>query len=457
MTNKLSLPPLRDLPPGRLGQRKEHLLAEIERQERPAFAFPTSIRSGRFARVGRPGFVGAALVLAATVTLAGLLVVRTGTSTASAAEVRAKLTQALGRARSISGEFTVVTRPVGPLHRTTGCLNCYPAVPTPSKFVIAADGSYAEKTAGTVHTLRGRNVQVSSANAYDATTGVLTSYGGVYFKGRLLYVKATHIEPGVSFSPEAQLAAFVRQALATRNPRVHDTTFDGRRAWKLTLRFRQGTASDDFYYSYGVRVDVVVDRATGLVLQVTQYALTPNRWTSIESIRNLKIDVPTSAADFRLPVPAGARVVRLDYGFRRVSVSHAAGIVGYRPLLPTVTGGRPLVDFAVAKTNSLRLLPHGPGPIYRGVVSARYGRGLDSFVVSTRRGHAGDLAELVQGLSAHTVRLNSGPLKGALAYLSTSAPNPGYLAAFHNGLIVQVTATSANEAITIANSLSQRS
>lgn len=45
MTNHVSIPSLRDLPAGRLGQRKEHLLAEITREHRPAvwrpkFAMP---------------------------------------------------------------------------------------------------------------------------------------------------------------------------------------------------------------------------------------------------------------------------------------------------------------------------------------------------------------------------------------------------------------------------------
>ena len=40
MTNDYSIPPLRDLPPGRLAQRSEHLRAEITRQPQRRFVIP---------------------------------------------------------------------------------------------------------------------------------------------------------------------------------------------------------------------------------------------------------------------------------------------------------------------------------------------------------------------------------------------------------------------------------
>jgi hypothetical protein len=185
---------------------------------------------------------------------------------------------------------------------------------------------------------------------------------------------------------------------------------------------------------------------------VTQYADTPDRWTSIESIHGLRIGGPTTPADFTVPKPAGVRAVDHDYGFRRVAVGKAAAIVGYRPLLPTATGGRPLVDFAVARVSRLGLAG-ARGPVLRDAVSARYGRGLDSFAVSTWRGSRAELADLIQGVSARTVQLTHGPFEGALVYLSTSPPNPGYLVGFRDGLIVRVSASSARDAIAIAESL----
>lgn len=64
MTNHYSIPPLRDLPAGRLGQRKEHLLAEITREQRPAISLP---------RLRMPGFRVAVVAAAfAVVALAPL-------------------------------------------------------------------------------------------------------------------------------------------------------------------------------------------------------------------------------------------------------------------------------------------------------------------------------------------------------------------------------------------------
>jgi hypothetical protein len=389
------------------------------------------------------------LAAAAVAAAIAFLITSASPDTASAAEVRAKVTEALGTPRSIRGAFTVVTRPSRPVRHRFGCRNCRPAVPIPSTFVFAADGSYAAHTKGTHATLRGP-VDVGSDIAYDAKTGVQTSYWHGFVDGRGLYLRATNIDPATPrYSPEAQLAAWVRQVLAARSPRVGNTSFEGRSAWKLTLRFTPG---DDFYDTYGVRVDVVVDRATGLVLQVTQYADTPDRWTSIESIHALRIGGATTSADFTVQEPAGVRTVNHDYGFRRVAVAKAAAIVGYRPLLPRSTGGRPLVDFAVASASRLGFAGVR-GPVLRDAVSARYGRGLDSVVVTTRRGHLADQADLLQGISARTVKLTRGPLAGDNALLSTSPPNPGYLTAYHHGLIVQVFATSAREALAIAESL----
>jgi len=306
-----------------------------------------------------------------------------------------------------------------------------------------ADGSYSLITLP-------RDASSRSDSAYDASTGVqILEFAGGWV-GLHLYVEANNLDPAQSTrTPEALLAAWVQHALAAHSPRVTNTGFEGRPAWALTLRFTPG---DDFFDTYGARVDVTVDKATGLVLQVTQYANSPDRWTSIESIHNLQVGTPTTAADFTLPQPVGARVVTHDYGFRRVLVAQAAAIVGYRPLLPTKTGGRALVDFAVAKASSQKLLPEMVGtPVYRDVVSARYGRGLDSFVVSMRHGRPSDVVP--GGISARTVTLSGGALAGETAWLSTSPPDPGYVAAFHDGLVVQIHAFSTRDALMVANSL----
>jgi|GEM_PF-6181832 len=434
-----SIPPLRDLPPGRLDERTQHLLAELTGEPKPRYARPSFV----LPRVRLAAFAGGLATLAVIAAIA-LLTTRAGTETASAAEVRTKISQAMNTPLNLRGEYTIRTQPSGPVpRRQAGCLNCQPVVPTPSKFVIGTDGSYSLITLPLDATPR-------SDSAYNASTGVQTSYieGGI--PGLRVYVKSINLDPAQSVrSPEAQLAAWVQHALAARSPRVKNTSFEGRPAWALTLRFTPG---DDFFDTYGTRVDVTVDKATGLVLQVTQYANSPDRWTSIESVHNLQVGTPTTAADFTVPQPAGVRSVTHNFGFRRVAVSEAAAIVGYQPLLPTKTGGRALAEFAVAKTSSQRLLPEMVGtPVYRDVVSARYGRGLDTFVVSMRHGRPSDVVP--GGISARTVTLSGGALAGETAWLSTSPPDPGYVAAFHDGLVVQIHAFSTRDALMVVNSL----
>jgi hypothetical protein len=435
-----SIPPLRDLPPSRLDARKQHLLAEITGESAPRHALPPFV----LPRLRLLAFAASVTTVALVAAIA-LLATRAGTDSASAADVLAKISQAMSTPVTLRGDYTVRTQPAGaPPRGQRRCLGyCETAVPSPSKFVIGTDGSYALITPP--------DTSLKSDSAYNASTGeqILEIAGGV--KGLRLYVKAINLDPAQSTrTPEAQLAAWVQHALAARNPDVTNTNFEGRPAWALTLRFRVG---DDFFDLYGTRVDVTVDQATGLVLQVIQYANSPDRWTSIESIHNLQVGTPTSTADFTIPKPAGYRSVTHSFGFRRVAVTKAAAIVGYQPLLPTDTGGRTLADFAVAKTSSLKLLPEFDAPVFRDVVSARYGSGLDSFSVSTRRGPASDVVP--EGISAQTVTLSGGALAGETAWVSTSPPDPGYVAAYHDGLVVQVHAFSTRDALMVANSLTQ--
>jgi hypothetical protein len=70
-----------------------------------------------------------------------------------------------------------------------------------------------------------------------------------------------------------------------------------------------------------------------------------------------------------------------------------------------------------------------------------------------RRGQPSDVVP--GGISARTVTLTDGALKGDTAWLSTSPPDPGYLAVFHNGFVVQIHAFSTRDALMVANSLTQ--
>ena len=170
----------------------------------------------------------------------------------------------------------------------------------------------------------------------------------------MYYVRSTGNNPAFASWPENALATWVLHALDSGDADVKSTTFEGREAWALTLDFEPG---DDYYDTYGARVDVIVDKETGLLLQLTQYENDPNYWTSIETIHNLKLDTATSRSDFVLPVPAGTKVIRHDYGFTRSTPAETSAIVGYAPLLPRDTGGRALTRLAAAKRSQSRPCP----------------------------------------------------------------------------------------------------
>jgi hypothetical protein len=434
VTVRYSPPPSRKLPPERLDRIKANLLEELG-PKRPSVVSVVTWKR-----------LVATAMLVLLVAVGGWIATRGGTDTASAAEVKAKLAEGLRFSQSIRGGFSVRTQYPGPRPRgIPGCWNCTPVVPVPSKFVIGADGSYSSITLPLDATIR-------NDVAYDASTGIETSIPRFSDPetGLPLYVRASNLDPASQrYAPEAQLGAWAQGVVATRNPRIENTTFDDRSAWKLTVTPTPGTSLYDFY---GARVDVVVDQSTGLVLEVTRYAFSTDRWTSIERVHDLKIGGPTSDADFMVPKPSGVRELVHDYGFRRVSVKEAASVVGYQPLVPSDTLGRSQSDFAVAKL-SKPLLDVPGAPIGRDVVSARYGRGPDSITVSTRLGKANEVFELLGGVSSRTVHLTSGPLVGDHAYVSTTPLVTAIFSAFHRGLLVQILAPSASDAIAIANSL----
>ena len=430
MTSLLPPEP-RDLPADRLEERTRHLLAEITASARgaPGPLAPAGAQSPPCPTAG-------AIDVVATVATRDL---RWGTTEASAAQVRAGITTGLSVPRSIRGAFTVETRPPLPRKQLHGCSNCKPPLPVASTFVLAADGSFSSRALAPTQ-------RFPASVAYNADTDVITETAEL--RSSTIYLRGTGNNPAfTSFRPESALATWVLHALDSGDVHVTDTSLDGRDAWALKLTFVPG---DDYYDTYGARVDVVVDKETGLLLKLTQYANDPSYWTSIETIHDLTLDAPTAPGDFVLPVPPHARVVDHDFGFKRVTAGEAAAIVGYRPLLPTATGGRTLTRLAAAGRSQLAFLADMKGPVLRNAVTARYGDGLGAITVSTRRGTR---AEIAPELSARTITVARGPLAGTTAYVSTSPTAPGYLSAYHDGLVIEISAASEDDAVAAAESL----
>jgi hypothetical protein len=265
--------------------------------------------------------------------------------------------------------------------------------------------------------------------------------------GQAVYLRTVNVDPALlEYAPEARLGIWMQGALTDGATHVAEVTLDGRAAWKATATFQPG---ESLYALYGARVDVVVDRETGLVLQLTQYAYDRDRWTSIATVRDLEIGGSTSDVDFTVPKPPGAVEHSHDYRFRRVPVEAAAATIGYPPLLPSDTGGLTLADFAIAKTSEYPF----PGlPARRDVASARYGTGAAGITVSTYRGPVSDLTTLLGG-DYETVHPAGGPLTDSVAYVSKPALSAAVVAAFADGLLVRITAPTTEQALATANSL----
>jgi hypothetical protein len=433
----------RQLPPDRLEQRRQHLLAEIAMDQGTRSRW--SPLPGSLAR-----HVLAVAAVVAVAAIAGFVFSRGGTSIASAAEVRAKLAEGLRLSQSIRGEVSVRTQDPGPRPRGfRGCVNCMPGVPLPSRFVIGADGSYSSITLPFDATQR-------NDIAYNAATRVETRFtaaGSSSTGGESrLYMRALNVDPAyATYGPEGRLGAWVQGALRGHDPEIKNTTYDGRSAWEMTVTFTPGQQLAD---GWGVRVDVVADRQTGVVLQVTQYAYDTERWTSIQSVRNLEIGAPTSADDYTVPKPVGSPELSWDMKFRRVPIAAARAIVGYSPLLPGNTLGRARSDFAVAKIANLAP-PESGSPAIHDAVGARYGNGPNAITVSTRRGRLDELLTTtgIAGGTARPLKLTRGPFVGDYAYVSTDPLRAAVFACFHRGLIVQISAPSAQDAITVAESM----
>jgi hypothetical protein len=436
MTTDYSPPPRKELPPERLAALKAHLLREIAAEHVARRKLIFGIAPARVIAV-------AATVVCLAV-VAAFVLTRAGSESASAAEVRAKLATSLPLSEVVRGELVVQKRSLGPRPRgVPGCLNCGgPLVPSPAKFVLAPNGSYSSLM---LPLDAPKRVDVG----YDAASDVQTSLG--IFRdaqGRLLYLRASHLDPTHmlevgTYNPLEDLPSRVLGAVAGQDPHVRTMRFLGRPTWALTMLFTPGTG---LWNSFGRRIDVVVDRQTGLVLQLRQYAYSATRWTSVATVRNLEFGGPTSASDFAVAKPANAIERDHDYGFRHVAPADAATVVGYQPLLPTETLRHSLSAFAASKKTTL---PLENSPVFNDVVAARYGDGPNQVTVSMWRGQVSELPNY----GGRTIHFKRGPLINDESYLEESDVARAFVNAFHDGLVIRVSAPSGRQAVAVAESL----
>jgi hypothetical protein len=300
---------------------------------------------------------------------------------------------------------------------------------------------------------------------YDSSTGVARSIQHSASMGgsALFYAERTGVAPGPpdlgppSWLIPEQLGAYVRAALASRDPGVREVTYEGRAAWRLDVHTVPNAVAPELS---GDELQVTVDRRTGMPVLVIERK--QGKVLRTLRLEQLAVDTAPAAGAFRAQFPAGVEVMRSDDGFRRVSLSEAAHLVGYRPLVPDwVPAGYELAEVAVAR-ESAPTGKEGGNPQSHGVVSLSYRRGLDQFLVTTRLRGSGTWSDPLasgEGFIDHPERVDvaTGALAGSDVELVVSPRALPHIWALTHGLVVTVGGDLSRAELTrVAESLRAR-
>jgi hypothetical protein len=363
-----------------------------------------------------------------------------GPQPASAAVVKAHVRAALATLHSLSGVFVAT----GPRETDGGR---WP-------FTVDATGD-----------LRLEGPRPEDVITYDASTGVVRSAQHSASAGgdALFFAKRTGVAPGPPDQgpptwvlPE-QYGAFVRAGLADAPASVKNTTYDGRRAWRLDVDTTPNAVMPDLS---GDHLAITVDQITGMPLRVVE----SKQGTVLRELRieDIAVNPHLPASRFALAFPAGADVMRNDDGFRRVPLDEVGSVVGYRPLVPTwVPEGYRLATVAVAH-EAAPTGKEGGNPSSKMVVSISYRRGVDQFLVTTRLRGDGAWHDPLASPDGYTdtptsTRLTVGALTGIDAQVVISPHAEPHLWALTDSLVLTVSGDLNRPELTrIADALSER-
>lgn len=401
-------------------------------------------RRNRIRWTARTAFVAAAAALAALVV--GLPRDAGGPEIATAAEIKAKVAAALSSADSIGGELVV---------RGASYRNAYGWERRRWTFALTASGDFRFTHDGG-----------SSDLAYDSSKGIERSVGSISgdTDGALERrgVAPGPPDPGPSESfLQRDFGAVVRALLAADDPRVTETTYDGREVWKLDVDATPNAIVPELS---GDHFELTVDKETGFPLRVVE--LKNGEFLDEIRIEDVEIDPELTEADFRVHFPPGTEIARTDDGFRRVGLDEVEAVVGYAPLLPEqVPDGYELAEVAVAKEAPPTGV-EGGNPISANVVSLGYRRGLDRFVVTTRLRHVPGFQDIWddplgtgEGFrdDPERIHLTAGALDGVQVELLIAPRNTPHMWAKTDKLVVTVAGDlSREELIAVAESLQPR-
>lgn len=264
-------------------------------------------------------------------------------------------------------------------------------------------------------------------------------------------------DPGAAeWMLQRRLASLVRSLEHAEDGTVTEGDRAGRDVWLLQLDIEPNLVGGDHAPD---RLEVTVDQATGFPLRVLE---TRNGvLVSDLSLEDLDFDPALSTESFTLSLPSDLSPSSADFGFRRVALHEAGGVVGYAPLTPTwLPEGFELFEIAVAE-NSQATGKEGGNPPSRGVVSTVYRRGFERVSISTRLTGAqvqlwSDPLASPEGVidQPRTVVLESGAFAGASAEVVTEARTVPHLWAFNDDLVLTVSGDLAlDDLVRVAESL----
>lgn len=413
------------------------------------------VRRNRIRWTARTAFVAAAAALAALVV--GLPRDAGGPEVATAAEIKARVAAALSSANSLSGEI---------VFHGSSYRNAY-GWEKPKRW------SFAMTAQGDVHI---REKDGPNDMAYDARKGVERSLntsesigGDTLFAAERRGLAPGPPDQGPSESfLQRDYGSIVRALLAAHDPRIAETTYRGRPAWRLEIAVRPNLIVPELS---GDEFVITVDRETGFPLRVLE--LKDGQVLDEIRLEEVEVDPQLSPDEFTVRFPDDMEVARTDNGFRRVDLSEVEDRVGYPPLVPThVPDGYELAEVAVARDASPTGVEAG-NPVSRNVVSLAYRRGLDRFIVTTRlsRVRAPGEPQLTpeelwsdplgtgEGFrdEPERIRLSRGALEGIEAELLIVPRNTPHIWALTDKLVVTVAGDLTRaELLAVAESLQAR-
>jgi hypothetical protein len=373
----------------------------------------------------RPGrrlwALAAAAALAAIATAVAVLAFPRDSDVASAAEVRAAVSEGMGSAGSVSGVFVNREQP--------NAENRW-------RFVLDESGSFR---------IEGLGPNSPTVLAYDSPSNVET------WSDLGIFTRRTGLAPGAPDSAPASwvvqrgLGAVVAALVAAPDAGVEEITYAGRSAWLL----RTATGNP------GEQRLITVDRVTGI--PVRDERLRDGKFAGEWRIEGLQVSPAGATAVFRLQPKRDQQQTTYDMGFRRVRFSDVAAAAGYKPLVPTwVPDGYRLAEVAVAPRSRPTGDEQRQNPESRRVVSLRYDRGLDQLVVTTRLAGSNPSrwGDPVTGSSAQARRPADVSLAGHEGRLVIDANSVPHVWAIAGPLVVTIAGNvSAAELRRIASSI----